>query len=459
MSEHQGVEWKEIWKDEYLKWICGYANAQGGTLIIGKDDNGDIKGVRNAKKLLEDIPNKIVSTMNIIADVNLIEENGLEYIEIIVDSYPFPVNYRGKYYYRSGSTMQEIKGIELLKFLYERQGKTWDSVPIPGETADTLSKEALQEFRKKSVYKKRLSKIAAEVNDKLLLENLKLFEGENLIRTAILMFHSDPEKWVTGAYIKIGYFGESDSDLRFQDEVHGPLILQADKTVELIYTKYMKALIDYEGLQRTETYMFPIEGFREILLNAINHKDYSTGIPIQISIYEDKIYVWNDGKWPENLPVDKIYKKHSSIPYNPKIADVFYKAGEIESWGRGFDKIMEVCKEEKVPYPIIDTNARGVMVLCKPCEQYNKILKEKYGKETLPNMQLEKLSQEEQTRMAPILKYLDDNSIITNAIGRDLLGKSVATTKRYLSRLCEVKILEQKGAGRSSYYERKGTDK
>ena len=111
MLEHQGAEWKEIWKDEYLKWICGYANAQGGTLIIGKDDNGDIAGIRNAKKLLEDIPNKIVSTMNIIADVNLIEENGLEYIEIIVDSYPFPVNYRGKYYYRSGSTMQEIKGI------------------------------------------------------------------------------------------------------------------------------------------------------------------------------------------------------------------------------------------------------------------------------------------------------------------------------------------------------------
>lgn len=455
MSENQGIEWKEIWKDEYLKWICGYANAQGGTLIIGKNDNGGVTGIRNAKKLLEDIPNKIVSTMNIIADVNLIEENGLEYIEIIVDSYPFPVNYRGKYYYRSGSTMQEIKGIELLKFLYERQGKTWDNVPIPGETADTLSKEALQEFRKKSIYKKRLSKIAAEVNDKLLLENLKLFEGENLIRAAILMFHPDPEKWVAGSYIKIGYFGESDSDLRYQDEIHGPLILQADKAVELIYTKYMKALIDYEGLQRTETYMFPMEGFREILLNAINHKDYSTGIPIQISIYEDKIYVWNDGKWPDNLPVDKIYKKHSSIPYNPKIADVFYKAGEIESWGRGFDKIMEVCKEEKAPYPVIDANVRGVMVLCKPCEQYNRLLKDRRGKELLPNVRLEKLSQEEQERMAPILKYLDDNSIITNAIGRDLLGKSVATTKRYLNRLCEIGILEQKGAGRSSYYERK----
>ena len=63
--------------------------------------------------------------------------------------------------------------------------------------------------------------------------------------------------------------------------------------------------------------------------------------------------------------VDEIYKKHSSIPYNPKMADVFYKAGEIESWGRGFDKIMEVCEKEKAPYPDIDANSRGVMVLCK----------------------------------------------------------------------------------------------
>ena len=81
-------------------------------------------------------------------------------------------------------------------------------MPIPGETTDSLSKEALQEFRKKSVYKNRLSKIAAEVNDRLLLENLKLFEGENLIRAAILMFHPEPEKWVTGAYIKIGFFAK-----------------------------------------------------------------------------------------------------------------------------------------------------------------------------------------------------------------------------------------------------------
>lgn len=71
MAEHQTVEYKSVWRDEYLKWLCGYANASGGRLYVGKDDNGKVIGVENAKKLLEDLPNKITSSMGIIADVNL----------------------------------------------------------------------------------------------------------------------------------------------------------------------------------------------------------------------------------------------------------------------------------------------------------------------------------------------------------------------------------------------------
>ena len=61
MPEHQEIEWKESWRDEYLKWLCGYANAHGGTLIIGKDDDGKVVGIQDSKKLLEDLPNKITN--------------------------------------------------------------------------------------------------------------------------------------------------------------------------------------------------------------------------------------------------------------------------------------------------------------------------------------------------------------------------------------------------------------
>ncbi len=150
-----------------------------------------------------------------------------------------------------------------------------------------------------------------------------------------------------------------------------------DKTVDLVYTKYMKALIFYEGIQRVEQFMFHQDAFCEILLNAIAHKDYSSCNPIQISVYEDKIYIWNDGEMPSELDsTDKLFMKHSSKPYNPKLAGVFFKSGMIEAWGRGFDKIKEACAKYDGPLPEYAISASGIMVLCKACDKYLELLRD-----------------------------------------------------------------------------------
>ena len=108
MPEKQNIEWKEIWKDEYLAWICGFANAQGGTLYIGKNDKGETAGLSNAGKLLEDLPNKIRDAMGIVVPIDLISEGDKEYISISVRPYPIAISYKGIYYYRSGSTNQRL---------------------------------------------------------------------------------------------------------------------------------------------------------------------------------------------------------------------------------------------------------------------------------------------------------------------------------------------------------------
>ena len=90
MTESQNIEWKESWRDEYLKWICGFANAQGGRIYIGIDDMGKIIGIRNGKKLLGEIPNKIQTNLGFLADINLLSKDGLEYIEIIVNPSSYP---------------------------------------------------------------------------------------------------------------------------------------------------------------------------------------------------------------------------------------------------------------------------------------------------------------------------------------------------------------------------------
>lgn len=268
MPESQNIEYKTIWKDEYLKWICGFANAQGGTIFIGKDDNGNVVGVNNAKKLLEDLPNKITTILGIVAEVNLHETEHGNYIEIVVEPQPNPVSCRGEYHYRSGSTKQELKGAALDKFLLGKQGKHWNGVPIPRVTVTDLKQETFDFFRKKGVKSNRLSEDVLTDSNELLLNNLKLTDGDYLKRAAVLLFHPDPEKFVTNAYVKIGFF-ESDSDLRFQDEVHGNLFKQVEKTMELLFTKYIKAMISYDDIYRIETFEYPKEAVREALLNAI----------------------------------------------------------------------------------------------------------------------------------------------------------------------------------------------
>ncbi|HSI59765.1 MAG TPA: ATP-binding protein [Ideonella sp.] len=110
MTEHQHVEWKQSWRDEYLRWICGFANAEGGVLVIGRDDQGRPVGVADAARLLVDIPNKVRDILGILVDVNLRQEEGRDLVEIVVEPYPYPVSYKGEYHYRSGSTKQELRG-------------------------------------------------------------------------------------------------------------------------------------------------------------------------------------------------------------------------------------------------------------------------------------------------------------------------------------------------------------
>ena len=364
MKENQSIEWKKSWRDEYIKWICGFANAAGGTLVIGKNNKGIVTGVDNAGKLLEDIPNKVRDILGIIVDVNLKTAKGKDFLEIPVDAYPYPVSYKGQYHYRSGSTKQELKGAALNAFLLKKYGLHWDGVPVPNLLPDSLEGKAFELFAGKAVKSKRLEDSVLRENRDVLLRKLHLVEGPYLKRAAVLLFHEDPEQYVTGAYVKIGFF-RTDSDLIYQDEIHGNLFQQVDNTIDLLLTKYMKAYISYEGIQRVERYLFPVPALREALLNAIIHKDYSSGVPIQISVYEDKIYFWNNGRLPENWTVERLLEKHPSQPFNPLIANAFFRTGLIEAWGRGIEKMLNECKQHGAHIPIFDYEPSGLMLLFK----------------------------------------------------------------------------------------------
>ena len=350
-GESQNSEYKKCWSDEYLKWICGFANAQGGSIYIGIDDEGHVCGVPDAARLMEDIPNKVRDTMGLIVDVNLhTSRKGLQYVEVHTDPYPYPVSIRGEYFYRTGSTKQQLKGAALDRFMLRKQGRTWDGVPLPRVQVEDLDPAAFKIFRNYARQSGRVDERDLKDTNEALLDKLRLFDDGMLKRAAVLLFHPDPERFVSGAFIKIGRFREH-AQLLYQDEVHGSLIQQSAMVIDLLLTKYLAASISYEGIIRVERYPVPREALREALLNAIVHKDYAQPHPIQLAVYDNRIEVWNPAVLPEGWTVQTLLGRHRSRPYNPDIANAFFRAGEIETWGRGIERIVDACRSAGVPAP------------------------------------------------------------------------------------------------------------
>lgn len=360
MYDNQNTAYREIWKDEYLALICGLANAQGGRLYIGKKDDGGTLDPDNAKKLKEDLPDKIKSSLEIAADVNLLEEKGLQYIEIAVSPRSTPVSYNGKYYCRSGSTNQRLDGIGLMGFLLLKEKMHWDDITVAGISPDDLDKESFDIFRREALRSKRMTEQDLNIPNGELLEKLDLISDGKLKRGGALCFYRDAEKIANGCYVRIGKF--DGCELLYQDEVHGSLILMADRVIDLIYLKYLKAKVSYYKETRVETYPFARDAIREAVFNALIHCDWAGNIPIQICIEEDAMYISNSSQLPSGWTAETLMGTHASKPLNPNIARVFYHAGYIENRGCGVRKICEACKAFGADNPEYTVNGADIML-------------------------------------------------------------------------------------------------
>jgi ATP-dependent DNA helicase RecG len=436
--ERQVVEWKEIWKEEYLAWLCGFANADGGVLEIGRNNNGEVVGVNKIPKLLEDLPNQIRSAMGIVPSISVLSENDVDYLSIEVKPYAFPISCKGKYYLRSGSTNQELSGVELDSFMLRKQGKTWDGVPVPYVNFADFERDAFKAFRRKAIASARLTAQDLEITDEMLLRNLRLVEGDYIKRAALLLFHQDPENWIPGAYIKVGFF-ENLTEILYQDEIHGSLITMADKVEELVYLKYFKGIISYDGLQRIDTYPIPRQAFREAVLNAIIHRDYSTGNPIHIHIYPDKVLIYNDGSLPEHWTVDDLFSAHTSKPYNPLIAHSFFRSGQIDAWGRGVSKMADSCKEWGKQEPYYRIRPNEVMI------GFNTDVVENVVDDVVENV-VEADAQE------IILELMRSNPKISAQAIANEMGVTSRTVQRVIEVLKRTNVVKRVGSARGGHW-------
>ncbi|HVO75843.1 MAG TPA: ATP-binding protein, partial [Ignavibacteriaceae bacterium] len=193
--------------------------------------------------------------------------------------------------------------------------------------------------------------------------------------------------------------------------------------------------IDFEGLQRIEKGEYPVAALREMLLNALVHKNYS-GSTIQIRVYDDKISFWNEGTLPEGLSFEALKHQHASRPRNPIIADVCFKGGYIDAWGRGTLKIINSCKEAELPEPEMKEVDGGFLVT---------IFKDIFTEEQLKKLNLN-------DRQIKAVLYTKEKGKITNKEYRDLTGLSDQGARNDIVDLITKKILISQGKGRGTFY-------
>lgn len=365
MGEKHIIEYKRLWKDEWLEWICGMANADGGVIYIGIKDDGEVLGVSNAKKLMEDIPNKIISKMSIYPDVRQVEKDGKDVIEIEVAPSMAAVSLDGVVYKRVGATNQILKGAALQEFYLSRPSGAWDARIIPDAKLDEIDPDAVEYLKESGIRKGRLSKESAKDSVEKVLKSLNLMtEDDKLTMAALLLFGKNPQRYCIDARFKIGRFGAGAANLIIQDLVDGDLIRMPDRVLDILDAKYLVRPIHYKGLRRVEPLEIPEKGLREIICNSIIHKQYD-GPDIQMRVYDDRIDLWNFGKLPEGYTFEQMFMPHRSMPRNKLIANAFYYAGLIEAWGRGFEIITEEFTKDGLAVPTFKEEFGGVTAIIK----------------------------------------------------------------------------------------------
>jgi ATP-dependent DNA helicase RecG len=181
----------------------------------------------------------------------------------------------------------------------------------------------------------------------------------------------------------------------------------------------------------------PEPALREAVLNAIVHKDYAGGTPIQISVYADKLLVWNPGQLPDKWTVSNLKAKHPSRPFNPDVANAFFRAGMIEAWGRGIERMFDACRAAKIPEPGLRYEPSGLWLEFSFPQQRG-------GKTTQETAQ--------QTTQEKILTLLASDPSITRRELASQIGLTPDGIKYHLAKMTSAGLIQHVGPTKAGHW-------
>ena len=361
-GEGETIEFKESFGKEAIQTAGALANTSGGYIFIGVDKKGNIKGTSISKESLKNWGNRIMqlSEPTLIPSIHSIKINGKTVVIVSVKEFPLkPVSINGRCYKRVDASNKIMTPAEISEMHLQSTGTTWDAMSCPNTNLDDIEIQKVKDYilRTKDTGRRHFKKDEDVYN---ILHKLDLVKENKPSWAAIIAFGEKPPMQ---AKVKCGKI-RGTSTIVDDFVVDAPLLDQVDEVMNYM-KRVLKLSYSISGkAKRDEIWEYPLDAVREVVTNAICHRDYSSPAEIQIKIFDDRLTVFNPGALPFGMSVEKLMDpNHNSIPRNRLIAMLFYDTGLIERYGSGIQRILDDCNKHGFPTPEFNDLELGFQVI------------------------------------------------------------------------------------------------
>ncbi|MEX0567817.1 MAG: RNA-binding domain-containing protein [Candidatus Njordarchaeota archaeon] len=435
-GESETVEFKRSLgeKKEILETVVAFANKNGGTILVGVDDDGTAVGVHIGKGTIESLVNDICQSIepSIIPSVEVVEFKGKNIIVIKVPKgYDAPYFFRGRAYIRVGKTNRVMTSAEIEHLVSVKvlEKVHLDSRPT-NSTIDEVDENVVRWFVEQAKFARNINIEFVSIED--FVEKLGVVVNGRLTLAGVLCFSRNPQKHIPYAIIRAGRFRNGLTPIDDQT-MEGNVFEQISDALKFI-KKHINITyrVREDGL-REEIWEYPLWSLREAIVNAVTHRDYGVSSPIYIRIYDDRVEIESPGRLPEPLTVENLKGPHTSILRNPQIGKIMFMTGFIEAWGTGTNKMIEECLKHGLPEPeFVETKITFKVIL---------------GKKHKLNQTLKRL-----------LGFIKEKGEITRKEYQEYAGISERTARKHIEILKNLGYIEVIRKGKQIYYRLKRQD-
>lgn len=404
MRETRILEFKETVTNTFLKTVSAFSNYDGGVILFGVDDDGNIKGLSNAKQACLDIENKINDSISPQPNYTLEIQNNEQTIKLNVKSgLQKPYLYKSKAYKRNDTSTIEVDTLEFSRLVLEGKNIRFEELPCKDQK---LSFEILQSNLKE--------KIQIETFNKDTLKTLNLYDDVNGFNNAAGLL-ADKNHFPG---IDIVKFGENISIIQKRITFENTSVLD-------IYEKALSVFRDYyqyeviQGADRKMVEKIPEAAFREAIANTLIHRVWDVDSQIRVSMFDDRIEVVSPGGLPSGITEDEYLSGKLSVLRNRNLANVFYRLGFVEIFGTGITRIKQIYSEASVK-PSFEVSENAIQIVLPIYEENANLTEDE-------KVVYKLLSRNMLKSMSEIAPYISFGKSKTTKLLKDMEQKGVIT--------------------------------